>query len=672
MYCKKCGTEQKLGQKFCPKCGTPFIILEQNDVNTEDLQNSVRTENETVTPEEMNDDTEKQQTAKAFHKSSDEIFVSSKKPKRSHILGTKQIVGAVCVIAILGIAIWAWNKLSPFTISFSEEEIEGVPFKSSENGKWGMLRPDGTILFEEEFKDEPTVARDGRFYVKNGNGLWEIFSAEEIPQKLGDEYVYLGEFYQGVAPAVKKDEKISLIDKNGEVITILDKSGSKPITEISNFHYGYAVFKADDAAGIVNTKGEILLDARKYCQILHVAPKAFLALDIKYKNEEDRQNIVYDVIDPVGNRNGTIKMAKYNNIVALDDGYLGIEQTSDGELLYGIMDLDGNILVKPSSKTKLIYGYNDGKFFSSNGQFWGVRTVKGEILIREKYDAIRWASSDRIWGISIENGRQEVSLVDLKGNKITRDAYQDASPFFDNKYAFVKITDNTWGMINSKGEELKNVPDIYAVDNKSADNVIISDYVDIDAIASAIKMTPYGFGGFGMNMSPVELLQNYNENCKEDLRIAIDPNTAHIDELAYEKAIHKGVTMKVKLYYSGYLTEKGDYRYDETIDEWIRQPATWTKEPPEYIKITVSGPKLNGKENALYKKLLVNAKTYGEVYKENDHACIIVQKDQNGMVLVNTGSEVWAMVKSIKLAKDENIEQYSLNETRNGSGYENY
>ena len=28
MYCKKCGTEQKPGQKFCPKCGTPFVVAE--------------------------------------------------------------------------------------------------------------------------------------------------------------------------------------------------------------------------------------------------------------------------------------------------------------------------------------------------------------------------------------------------------------------------------------------------------------------------------------------------------------------------------------------------------------------------------------------------------------------------------------------------------------------
>ena len=34
MYCKKCGTEQKEGQRFCPQCGTPYMNVEQNDVRS--------------------------------------------------------------------------------------------------------------------------------------------------------------------------------------------------------------------------------------------------------------------------------------------------------------------------------------------------------------------------------------------------------------------------------------------------------------------------------------------------------------------------------------------------------------------------------------------------------------------------------------------------------------
>lgn len=52
---------------------------------------------------------------------------------------------------------------------------EYLPFKSSENGKWGMVSVDGEVLFEEEFTNQPTEVKNGRFLVRNNNGLWEMF-----------------------------------------------------------------------------------------------------------------------------------------------------------------------------------------------------------------------------------------------------------------------------------------------------------------------------------------------------------------------------------------------------------------------------------------------------------------------------------------------------------------
>lgn len=43
MFCKKCGTEQKNGQKFCPKCGEPFIIE-----NEKPNQEGVKTEEQDI------------------------------------------------------------------------------------------------------------------------------------------------------------------------------------------------------------------------------------------------------------------------------------------------------------------------------------------------------------------------------------------------------------------------------------------------------------------------------------------------------------------------------------------------------------------------------------------------------------------------------------------------
>jgi hypothetical protein len=73
---------------------------------------------------------------------------------------------------------------------------------------------------------------------------------------------------------------------------------------------------------------------------------------------------------------------------------------------------------------------------------------------------------------------------------------------------------------------------------------------------------------------------------------------------------------------------------------------------------------MKGKTNLLYKKLVSKLKAYGQIYKENDHACIIIWPKQKGMILVDNGSEVWGMVKSDETLQRENIEQYSESDTR--------
>lgn len=57
MYCKKCGTEQHLGQKFCPKCGTPFPVIEKEEMVVEEKEIVVEeVEPETVEPEIVEQD----------------------------------------------------------------------------------------------------------------------------------------------------------------------------------------------------------------------------------------------------------------------------------------------------------------------------------------------------------------------------------------------------------------------------------------------------------------------------------------------------------------------------------------------------------------------------------------------------------------------------------------
>ena len=53
-----------------------------------------------------------------------------------------------------------------FSCSKTENgNVEYIPFQETADGQWGMISLDGKVLFKEEFKNKPTVVRDGRFFV---------------------------------------------------------------------------------------------------------------------------------------------------------------------------------------------------------------------------------------------------------------------------------------------------------------------------------------------------------------------------------------------------------------------------------------------------------------------------------------------------------------------------
>ena len=108
----------------------------------------------------------------------------------------------------LGLLIMLSTVVSSCLNEASESKTSYLPFRSSKDGKWGLMGTDGKVLFEEEFKDAPTSVKNGRFMVENGNGKWEIYTAEKKPTKVGDEYIGIADFTADVTPAVKPNEKI--------------------------------------------------------------------------------------------------------------------------------------------------------------------------------------------------------------------------------------------------------------------------------------------------------------------------------------------------------------------------------------------------------------------------------------------------------------------------------
>ena len=55
-------------------------------------------------------------------------------------------------------------------------ELEYIPFRSSSDGRWGMISTDGKVLFDAEFNDMPQAAYCGRFFIENNDGKYELYT----------------------------------------------------------------------------------------------------------------------------------------------------------------------------------------------------------------------------------------------------------------------------------------------------------------------------------------------------------------------------------------------------------------------------------------------------------------------------------------------------------------
>lgn len=550
----------------------------------------------------------------------------------------------------------------------SDSSVSGVPFKSSKNGKWGMVTTNGKLLFEDEFKDRPTLAINDRFLVQNGNGVWEIYTQDEKPEKVGDDYVDICSFWEDVTPAVKKNERISIIDKKGKVVKVLEKVNGKEITVCSKFTDGYAVIVAgegdESAMGIINTSGDITLEPKKYVYVMNLGDGTFIGVEAKNK-DKDNDDQVYNIINHKGDVKGSLKGSKYDDvrIASSKDRLLAVEQKSDGESMWGLIDYNGEVVLKPSRKIQSIseYSYKNGYFiFRNEDGSYGVMDKEGETKLRAKYDALSWAGTgDLLWKGDGEGGRVKYELIDLEGETKAKEDYQNVLPFFDGSHALVQISDNSWGVIDDGGEEIKDIPDIYDVSVSTGSESVASDYVDLDAVIGQLKLDKTGLGGFGIDMTPLQLIKNYNENCEAGDQMSTDPyEVGSTDKLTYTKSL-SGIDIRFKVYYSAYMTE----------NDWWTSTYSWTTEKPAYVEARIDGHKLRGKQKDLYAKIATKLKSYGSMVKENDCACVIALGGGKGVWAAVDGDKV--IVQFIKNGvNDVYIDGYSANETRTGSGYE--
>ena len=560
----------------------------------------------------------------------------------------------------------------------SNDPITHVPFKEAKDGKWGMIAMDGKVLFKEEFKQEPTVVRDNRFFVKNKSGFWEMYDASEQPKKIGDEYKHVSVFNGGHALVSKRNEPVSIIDTDGKTVKVLDKIEGKTVNGVYAFNEGYAVFMTNDSLyGAIDNNGNCVIKPH-YCGLKACSDGKFIAIDAKYKKFVDQEQPGKVKVSVVTTSEKTLfefACDKYENIKHFFvDGKLPVSVKRDGKEIWGIIDDKGQYVLNPSYKFKNIGMVHGDRFTYSNGEAWGLMTLKGESLIRAKYDILYYADDNSLIAGTSKKDEYEYKFVNENDEQIGNDTYVDAfiSSAFGDGHTIVKLNDKQYSIIDKKGESLKNLPDMAEVGLSAGDTYIESDYVDLQALVSAFQITPSGIMGFNYTSSPRNVVR---KAAALGMLTGDKEHAAHSpywfdykDEVILYKDVDGvrgmfSITFNGKLSRQTYRTKRViDYEFYDYYyyhDEKIPTGYVWNKVNPKFFALSISNSgRMQGKLHQLYKVIVNRFKGMGTVVKQNDGAIVLNLRNGKRACIYMKKNNVVAIWGNIRKASEIDIKEF--------------
>ena len=512
--------------------------------------------------------------------------------------------------------------------SVPEREVEYIPFQESKDGNWGMISPSGEVLFSEEFQNRPTVAINGRFMVKNADGLWEIYTTDKKPKKIGGEYVYASLFYEDVTPVVAKGQRIQFIDRDGKVKTTLEKIGGKAVSKCTAFTAGLAMVEVDGKWGAVDTDGKVVIEP-KYTQMISNSEGYFIAIDQKYEGESDSEKMTYTILNSSGKVVADIKASKFKEVKQVRTSYrtsdciideaLCVSADVDDSRPYGLLGFDGEWRLKPTSKVKSFSQKLGQNLVFFDGEGYGLMDISGEEKVRPKYDLMFLLDED-VFAANSKSG-EAFSLYNLEGEKIGKDEYLEMSPFYDGKHCFARVGKHDVVLINKNGEEQKLKTSIYAIGITEDNKTLESDFYDMDEVVSAMQISPTGFLGLDTNCTGPMIVERLNSLKGVGMKAYTD--AGHYTSGDITATCHLTAKSECSVDVQNY----GFVRQERSGSGWFSYyKSVWTDEKAKGMILTVyitGNEQLQGKMREMYVKMLEAVKKTGKTVKEGKNAAVI-------------------------------------------------
>ena len=400
-----------------------------------------------------------------------------------------------------------------------------IAVKCEKDGRWSMINQNGEFLFQDEFENQPTSVVNGVFVVKEGE-THSIYEADEKPKVIAEGFQEVGMLNENLMPTVKDAERISIINKKGEQVFVLNPHNGKEIVACDfKFSDGLLPVKDEDGKwGYVNKKGEMVITPKYDSYTLFSDGLALVS-----KSEKDGNSSVL-VIDKNAEVKMELKLKKFELQSPFKNGLAVVEDKDKDRI--GFIDLKGEFKKVPK-KVRRINDYDNNVFtYTDENGKWGVMGLdeNNTEYIRAKYSNIQLISSDKF----LVKDDKEYVILNKEGNKILDfgDDYEQVDLFGSN---FIVKEGDIYMILDGENKPV-NKNEYYRINDKATKfEVINSYYFDVDGVSQVIAdcISDKGIDKYTLGEATSkylkENLENYQsttfndtDNCKQGYKYSID------------------------------------------------------------------------------------------------------------------------------------------------------
>ena len=366
--------------------------------------------------------------------------------------------------------------------SASYDNVDLIPVTTSKTGKWSMVNPKGEIVYDSEFKNQPTAAYNGLFSVEESNG-YSVYKVDgKSPEAVNglENLKSVGYLEDGLIPVTFPSKRIALADANGEIQFELNPTKGVEITCCApGFSDGMLWFGTEDEKyGYIDGTGKIVIpptykDVSSYSEGLAVVTK------IKDDNSSDKTILIID--------------KKGKEVFKLKEGYELVNRTFKHG--YILAQNDGRFYLfnkkgeekKLSAKIASVYDYNTKYLIYRNeeGEV-GVMDFDDNIIIRPKYNFITFGLGN-FFIAKKDSDSKEFVKIDTNGEESSEKIdYSGIAAL--GKFGYIAQEGKTMVLLNDKFTK-KGKEDFFDINMSWYRGTVYSNYFDIVGVAETmVKM----------------------------------------------------------------------------------------------------------------------------------------------------------------------------------------